>query len=75
MLIFNGIMIKLTHDIAKSNGHSGFHFSGLRQEERVVVSGLISLKNRYSGFYFYGGQRYTISDSIFAENRIGIEMR
>ncbi len=69
------IILKLTPFSARSNGHMGFHFSNHEQIERIILTGLKSLKNRYHGLYLSYGQRVTLTDSFFAENAHGIEMR
>ena len=63
-------------NVAKSNAHTGFHFTHHESGEEIILSNSKSIKNKYTGLYFFSSRNVTITNSLFADNtRYGILLR
>ena len=52
-------------NVAKSNAHTGFHFTHHESGEEIILSNSKSIKNKYTGLYFFSSRNVTITNRCF----------
>jgi len=59
---------------ASSNGQNGMDFSHYEKPSEDLFEGVVSIKNRYSGFKMYHSRSIAIEGSFTAENNVGVNL-
>ena len=68
-------MHKFEGDVGNSNGFNGMYFLSFFQQDPIYLKVIRTLKNRFEGLRLHYTYHVRVSDSIFADNSLSLDVK